>query len=254
MQSNHDVAAAVFARHPDHIQQRESDAKNGSNMKKDGPLMPSTLTQTSIVHIIDDDPSLRRLTQAILESAGLSVCLHESAEEFLDDAELDQPGCIVLDLRMPGMGGLEATRRLRALPGGRRLVIVAISASVFGHHRAECIAAGADDFLAKPLRLERLLELLCGLLELEPVREESTPVTPPAAATPASLVFPPAEVLAPLLEQARRGAIEQVLEHALRIEAGDPRYQPFAGELRALAEAFQVKRLCQFLEERRSPP
>jgi CheY-like chemotaxis protein len=168
------------------------------------------------------------------------------------------PDAVLLDLRMPGMSGFEAARRLRAMDGGRRLVIIAVSASVFGHHREECIAAGADDFLPKPLRLERLLDLLCRLLGLEPVREEqgqgraAQPAREPARS--AAIVFPPADVLAPLLEQARRGNIKHVLEHAGRIEAGDARYRLFAGELRALAEGFQVKKLCQFLEERRLAP
>jgi hypothetical protein len=61
-------------------------------------------------------------------------------------------------------------------------------------------------------------------------------------------VFPPAEAVAPLLEQARRGDIKRVLELAAAIEASDERYRPFVAELRGLAEAFQLKKLVQLLE------
>ena len=64
-----------------------------------------------------------------------------------------------------------------------------------------------------------------------------------------TLVFPTPPVLAPLLEHAQRGDIKQVLEHAGRIEAADLRYGPFVSELRALAQRFQVNKLCQFLEK-----
>jgi PAS domain S-box-containing protein len=210
------------------------------------------------VLVVDDKADNRQLLHDLLAPAGFEVEAAADAEACLASVASGPPDAVLLDLRMPGMSGLEATRRLRALDGGHRLVIIAVSASVFGHHREECIAAGADDFLAKPLRLERLLDLLCRLLGLEPVREErrpdraSRPAREPAAS--AAIVFPPSHVLAPLLEQARRGDIKQVLEHAERIEAGDPRYRPFVHELRALAEEFQVKKLCRFLEERRPAP
>jgi CheY-like chemotaxis protein len=156
---------------------------------------------------------------------------------------------------MPGMGGIEATRRLRELGSAGRVVVIAVSASVFGHHREECVAAGADDFLGKPFRLEELLELLCRYLGLEPVHdgEAATPGGPPArdgvpaGDRPPVAALPP-DVLVGLLEHARRGDIRQVLEHAGRIAAGDPRHAAFAGELEALARTFQVNKLCQTLE------
>jgi PAS domain S-box-containing protein len=210
------------------------------------------------VLVVDDKADNRQLLRDLLAPAGFEVEEAADGETCLARVAAAPPDAVLLDLRMPGMSGFEAARRLRAMDGGRRLVIIAVSASVFGHHREECIAAGADDFLPKPLRLERLLDLLCRLLSLEPVREEqgqgraAQPAREPARS--AAIVFPPADVLAPLLEQARRGNIKHVLEHAGRIEADDARYRLFAGELRALAEGFQVKKLCQFLEERRLAP
>jgi PAS domain S-box-containing protein len=206
--------------------------------------------------VVDDNADNRQLLRDLLVPMGFEVEEAADAESGLARVAAAQPDAILLDLRMPGMSGLEATRRLRDLDTGRGLVVIAVSASVFGYHREECIAAGADDFLAKPFRLERLLDLLCQHLGLEPVHD-----TEPAEATfgpaayggaPTTLVFPPPHILAPLLEHAQRGDIKQVLEHAGRIEAAGLRYEPFVSELRALAQRFQVNKLCQFLEK--GPP
>jgi PAS domain S-box-containing protein len=203
--------------------------------------------------VVDDNADNRQLLRDLLVPVGFEVEEAADAESGLARVAAARPDAILLDLRMPGMSGLEATRRLRDLDTGRRLVVIAVSASVFGHHREECIAAGADDFLPKPFRLEQLLDLLCQHLGLEPVHDaepaEATSGLAADGGAPTTLVFPPPHVLAPLLEHAQRGDIKQVLEHAGQIEAGDLRYGPFVSELRALAQRFQVNKLCRFLEK-----
>jgi len=204
------------------------------------------------VLVVDDKADNRELLRDLLTPMGFLVeeapdaasCLARVAEAPFD--------AVLLDLRMPEMSGLEATRRLRALGGAPRLAIVAVSASVSGHHRDECITAGADDFLAKPFRLEQLLDLLCRHLGLEAIHDGEAvgPADEPGrrADAPAAFDVPSADVLAALLAHARRGDIKHVLELAGDIDAGDARYEPFARELRALARTFQVNRLCQLLE------
>jgi PAS domain S-box-containing protein len=205
--------------------------------------------------VVDDRTDNRQLLRDLLAPLGFEVDEAADGETALARIGAAAFDAVLLDLRMPGISGLEATARLRRLDAGRRLVVIAVSASVFGHHREECIAAGADDFLAKPFRLERLLDLLCRHLGLEAVHD-AAPVSGPAAheASPTALAFPPPDVLAPLLEQAQRGDIKQVLEYAEQIEADDARYAPFARELRGFAERFQMNKLCQFLEEGRPVP
>jgi signal transduction histidine kinase/FixJ family two-component response regulator len=200
--------------------------------------------------VVDDKADNRQLLCDLLAPIGFVVEQASDAESCLARVASGAPDAVLLDLRMPGMDGLEATRRLRALEGGRRLVIIAVSASVFGHHRDECLAAGADDFLAKPFQVDRLLDLLCRHLGLEPVHEAPSPADArPATGAASSLVFPSPDVLASLLAHARRGDIREVLEHAGRLETEDARYRAFAGELRGLAQRFQVKKLCQFLQD-----
>ena len=73
---------------------------------------------------------------------------------------------ILMDMQMPGMGGLAATRQIRMLPGGIVPYIVALTANAFADDKAACFEAGMDDFLAKPIRVEALFAtLLKGLLQ-----------------------------------------------------------------------------------------
>jgi PAS domain S-box-containing protein len=195
--------------------------------------------------VVDDRADNRRLLRDLLVPVGFEVEEAADGASCVERVLADPPAAVLLDLRMPGLSGLETTRRLRGLERGRRLVVIAVSASVFGHDRDECITAGADDFLAKPFRLEQLLEMLSHHLALEPVYAEA------ASEDAADLVFPPPDVVAELLEHARRGDIKQVLERAGLIEAADARHRAFVKAVRALAERFQVKRLCLFLEEGR---
>jgi CheY-like chemotaxis protein len=166
-----------------------------------------------------------------------------------------RPDAILLDLRMPGMDGLEATRRLRAMPGTRDLVIIAVSASAFEQHREECLEAGANDFIAKPFRLDRLLDILRTHLGIELIYADAPAAGPAASAGDArglARIVPTAAELDGLLDLARRGHIKQILTEAQRLEALDARYAPFVAEVRVLTEQFQVKKLCQLLEQARS--
>jgi CheY-like chemotaxis protein len=188
----------------------------------------------------------------LLTPLGFDVFQAEDAETCLKLAAAVRPDAILLDLRMPGMDGLEATRRLRAMPLTRDVVIIAVSASAFEEHRERCLQAGADDFLAKPFRLERLLDMMCGRLGLEVIHDEETAPRPEARAL-ARVVPPPAE-LDRLLDLARRGHIKHILAEAARLESLDARYATFVDEVRALTEQFQVKKLCQLLEGARTAP
>src|SRR5262245_16489799 len=202
------------------------------------------------VLIVDDKEDNRRLLCDLLEPLGFQVSEAPGAGDWLAEEGLARFDAILLDLRMPGLDGLEITRRIRALERERRVVIIAVSASAFEHHREQCLEAGTDDFIAKPFRLERLLDMLCRPLGLDLIYAEKGTATPPsddaASGVEERLIPAPAE-LAHLLDLARRGDVKQVLEGAARLE-GDPRLGPFTRELRRLAEQFQIRQLCQFLE------
>jgi DNA-binding NarL/FixJ family response regulator len=154
-----------------------------------------------------------------------------------------------MDMRMPVLDGLEATRRLRAMETMSQVVIVAVSASAFAEQREQYSAVGANDFLAKPVQYATLLELLRQHLGLEWVCADSAAqgATVATAVAPASMLPLGPEDLAILLDLARCGDVKRLLEHLTRLEAGDARYAPFVAQVRTLAAGFQIQQICALL-------
>ena len=112
------------------------------------------------VLIVEDQPENWMLLQRLLEPAGFQVRVAENGAEGVEVFRTWRPHFIWMDWRMPVMDGMEATRRIRALEGGRAVKIVSSSASVFKDDRTQVLAAGADDFVPKPLQFEHVYECL----------------------------------------------------------------------------------------------
>ncbi|MGH8732914.1 MAG: response regulator, partial [Burkholderiales bacterium] len=142
-------------------------------------------------------------------------------------------------------------RQIRARPELRGIVIIAVSASAFEHDRAGCLEAGADDFLAKPFRQERLFQLLATHLGARLIRAEALIATGDGSsgADPAGFAIPPQQTLRTLLDLARQGNIGALREHAERLAALDPLHAAFAARIGAYLDGFQMKKLRQWLAE-----
>jgi len=110
------------------------------------------------VHIIDDDEAIRDSLSFLLDSAGFETRTYDSAEQFLESASGLSGGCIVSDVRMPGMNGLEMTRQLKAMQVNLPIVMIT------GHGdvplAVEAMKAGVTDFLEKPFNDETLLNAI----------------------------------------------------------------------------------------------
>jgi len=106
--------------------------------------------------IVEDNPDNSRLLTRVLEQAGFLVLLAQNGAEGVEAFRSWHPDLIWMDWRMPVMDGLEATRRIRGLEGGREVRIVALSASVFKEDRDQVLAAGADDFEPKPIKFRSI--------------------------------------------------------------------------------------------------
>jgi FixJ family two-component response regulator len=115
------------------------------------------------VFVVDDDPGVLRSTRWLLESDGLSVETYSSAGDFLAAYDPDRPGCLVLDLRMPDMDGLELQQRLRPL--GEHPPIIFVTGSADVPQSAQAMEAGGVAFLDKPTDDEQLLKLVRQALE-----------------------------------------------------------------------------------------
>lgn len=105
--------------------------------------------------VVDDDESVRDATQALLRSAGYSVSTFASAEQFLNSGEIAETECLVLDIRMPGIDGLELQRRL--IDAGAAVPIIFLTAHGDGNARRRAMDGGALDFLLKPFGGNTLL-------------------------------------------------------------------------------------------------
>src|ERR1700755_6838 len=115
------------------------------------------------IAIVDDDDLMRSALEGLLKAAGLPAQAFASAEEFLNSGQQRQAGCLITDIRMPGMSGLELQARLNA--ERCRIPIVFITAHGDEKMRMQALRAGAVEFLAKPFDDEILLESVRGVLQ-----------------------------------------------------------------------------------------
>jgi FixJ family two-component response regulator len=116
----------------------------------------TTSTNTGLVAIVDDDQSVQNALKDLMESVGISARCFGSAQEFLASHERDRTACLIVDIRMPGMSGLEMQARLKA--EGSFIPIIFMTAHNDSKTKMQAIKAGAIEFLSKPFDDEVLLE------------------------------------------------------------------------------------------------
>jgi FixJ family two-component response regulator len=122
-----------------------------------------TRGRTKLVAIVDDDDSMRTAVQDLLEAVGLAAQGFASAEEFLRSGKQHGTACLIADIRMPGMSGLELQAQLNA--ERCRIPIIFITAHGDARMRMQALRAGAVEFLAKPFDNEALLDSVRVALE-----------------------------------------------------------------------------------------
>jgi RNA polymerase sigma factor (sigma-70 family) len=125
----------------------------------------------SIVFVVDDDPSIRRAIKRLVESVGLQVELFGAAQEFLQSERRDVPSCLVLDIRLPGISGLDFQRELAAAKIDIPIIFISAHGDVPMTVRA--MKAGAIEFLTKPFRDQDLLDAVQVALQQDRVRRQS---------------------------------------------------------------------------------
>jgi FixJ family two-component response regulator len=118
-----------------------------------------------IVAIIDDDALVREATGKLLRSYGYAVVLFASAEEFLASGAIESASCVITDVRMTGMSGIELQDRLVA--SGHRIPMIFMTAFPEKSTEARALSFGALGFFAKPYRAESLIGCVMSALELQ---------------------------------------------------------------------------------------
>jgi FixJ family two-component response regulator len=124
----------------------------------------NTLAEGARISIVDDDQSMREAVNTLIGSMGVTIEEFSSAEDFLDSDRSQVVDCLILDIRMPGLSGLELQRRLIA--DNRPVPIVFITAHYSEEERTRAINAGAVDFLSKPFTEQALLNAIAASLAI----------------------------------------------------------------------------------------
>ncbi|KXB29745.1 hypothetical protein AT959_17625 [Dechloromonas denitrificans] len=115
--------------------------------------------------LAEDEPVNREVAQMLLESVGLKLDLAENGQEAVAKASSGDYALILMDMQMPVLDGLDATRQIRQLPGCTATPILAITANAFAENKDQCFEAGMDDFISKPVIPEVLYETLLKWFE-----------------------------------------------------------------------------------------
>jgi len=127
-----------------------------------------TPTPNSTVYIVDDDQAIRHAMELLMRSVGLDYEIFHSADDFLASHNSDRAGCLVLDIRMPGLGGLELQDKLNEL--GSTLPIIFITGHGDVPMAVEAMQKGAVDFIQKPFRDQELLDQVSEALKTDQER------------------------------------------------------------------------------------
>jgi signal transduction histidine kinase/DNA-binding response OmpR family regulator len=163
------------------------------------------------VLVVEDNRENWLLLQRLLLDGGFQVRVAEDGAQAVEMFQIWRPHFIWMDLRLPVMGGLEATREIRALEGGREVRIAALTASAFVHQRDEVLAAGMDDFLRKPYRRADIFDCMARHLGVRYLYEEASRAL---LADPAAVLRPAA--LASLPQQLR----QELADAVVRLDPG----------------------------------
>jgi FixJ family two-component response regulator len=128
----------------------------------------ATMTEKAIVHVIDDDESVRGSLELLLRSIGLESRTYASVHEFLHARDEDGPGCIVLDVRLPGISGLDFQSRLGEL--GIDLPVILMTGYADVPMSVRAMKAGAIDFIPKPIRDQDMIDAVSAAIACDRVK------------------------------------------------------------------------------------
>jgi FixJ family two-component response regulator len=164
-----------------------------------------------LVVIVDDDASIREALQELILSAGMQAVSFSSTRELLDAAVLDGPGCLILDVRMPGASGLDVQRQLAASGNPKPIIFLT------GHGdiamTVQAMKSGAVDFLTKPVRDQTLLDAVVAAIERDVAQRAKASVVKCNVERLDSLTPREREVIA----EVARGRLNKQIAHDLGI-------------------------------------
>ncbi len=209
-------------------------------------------TNVPRILVVDDQLENRDWLMKLLTVVGFSVRGAENGEAAIRAWKESSPSLILMDMHMPVMDGLEATRRIKTLPQGVNTAIVALTASALDEDRLAVLQSGADAFLSKPCREDELLEKLRSLLHItfdyeEAGSSEDQPLGGATALGEERLRQLPPE-LAEELREATLSGNKRLLDKLI-LQVGETTGADSAQALQALADKYEYDALTRLLEE-----
>ncbi|MBV6626842.1 MAG: CHASE2 domain-containing protein [Rivularia sp. (in: Bacteria)] len=201
--------------------------------------------------IVDDRWENRSIIINYLQKIGFSCFEASNGKEALQQVKDIKPDLILTDISMPEMDGLEMMKILRSNPETNSLPIVVCSASVFETDVNQSLAAGANEFLPKPVQIDKLLTILHKYLQLEwtyvkTEHKEQNHLN--EAPLNQEIILPSTAEMDKLFDLAMRGNVNAILHLLEDLENSDNNYKPFVGKVRQLADNFQFKQIRQYIK------
>lgn len=198
--------------------------------------------------VVDDNVANRAVVRDLLSPLGFEIVEAADGELALTAAKEANPVLILMDLAMPNMNGYEATKRLRQMPEFANTPILACSASLSPSRLMETREAGCNDFLAKPIEVRRILERFGHFLNLEWTHRETENQPGATLEESAEIVLPSRETTHNLLELAKDGRLQEIIEEVDRLLQDNPELGAWLRTIRQLADDFEVDNLRARLE------
>ncbi len=194
--------------------------------------------------IVDDIDANRAMLADLLSSLGFAISEANDGLQAVPSAYAQRPDLILMDIRMPGMDGLEATRRIRLNAELATIPVIAVSASASAEDEDDAIDAGVDIFMTKPIDDAQLLQHIGKLLQL--TWDLDQPVA--TVEVPSTLTAPPQVEMTVLHALALEGNMRALRERAAHIATLDARFHAFAERLECLAKEYQSKAIMDLVK------
>ncbi|MGK5092140.1 PAS domain S-box protein [Deltaproteobacteria bacterium TL4] len=184
----------------------------------------------SRVLVVEDNQINQKMMEVLFKKLGLTIEIANHGKEAIEKARSYQPQLIFMDIYMPEMNGLEATREIKKIPQCEAIPIIAFSADAFNEQQLEARQAGVSDYLTKPLQIHKLLPLLVKYLEPE-VKANTLPTEPSLPQFAREQMIEKLEQFSQLVLEDEIQAKELLAQMKQLCEGYDTRYQSFLAEV-----------------------
>ena len=200
--------------------------------------------------VVDDIAANREMLSDMLGGLGFEIYLAVNGEDGVAQAQQLRPDLILMDIVMPVMNGLDATRKIREIPETQSIPVIAISASVTSEDEQKSLDAGVNFFMKKPVQQEILVHKMNEYLKVSLVYDQALAETALQAESDEHvLIIPPIEEMEILYRMALAGDMRKIRQRADYLDTLDHTYHPFAEKLRQLAKSYQSKTLVSLIEK-----